>query len=82
MIAARIATLGGRYAPCFYSPSMQPTRVTRAFPRSPLRALRGATMVEYALLVIAVMLLAAAGYRALGKTVRMNADNATEELMK
>jgi Flp pilus assembly pilin Flp len=39
-------------------------------------------MVEYALLIIAVMLLAAAGYRALGKTVRMNADNATEELMK
>ncbi|WP_146650974.1 Flp family type IVb pilin [Labilithrix luteola] len=43
---------------------------------------RGATMVEYALLIIAIMVLAAAAYRSLGKSVRKNGDKATEELMK
>ncbi|AKU99534.1 hypothetical protein AKJ09_06198 [Labilithrix luteola] len=39
-------------------------------------------MVEYALLIIAIMVLAAAAYRSLGKSVRKNGDKATEELMK
>jgi Flp pilus assembly pilin Flp len=34
---------------------------------------RGATMVEYALLIIAIMFLAAVGYRNLGKSVKTNA---------
>lgn len=38
-------------------------------------------MVEYALLIIAVMFLAATAYVRLGKSTRQNADNATEELM-
>ena len=43
---------------------------------------RGASMVEYALLVVAVMLLAAVGYRSLGKSARKNADESGGELMK
>jgi Flp pilus assembly pilin Flp len=43
---------------------------------------RGATMVEYALLIIAVMLLAAGAYRNLGKAVRLNADKSSAELSK
>ncbi len=39
-------------------------------------------MVEYALLIIAIMFLAAIGYRNLGKSVRKNADEATSELIK
>jgi Flp pilus assembly pilin Flp len=39
-------------------------------------------MVEYALLIIAIMLLAAAGYRKLGKSVRQNADESSGELAK
>lgn len=46
------------------------------------RAARGATLVEYALLIIVVMLLGASAYRELGKSVRKASDNATEELMK
>jgi Flp pilus assembly pilin Flp len=43
---------------------------------------RGATMVEYALLIIAIMLLAAAAYRKLGGQVSTNADKSTTELGK
>jgi Flp pilus assembly pilin Flp len=43
---------------------------------------RGASMVEYALLIIAIMLLAAVAYRNLGKQVRMNADESAGELSK
>ena len=43
---------------------------------------RGATMVEYALLIIAIMFLAAVAYRNLGKSARKNADESTAELMK
>jgi Flp pilus assembly pilin Flp len=39
-------------------------------------------MVEYALLIIAVMLLAALAYRNLGKAVRENADQSSSELIK
>jgi|GEM_PF-1518011 len=45
-----------------------------------LLAKRGATMVEYALLIIAIMVLAAVGYKNLGKQVRMNADKSSAEL--
>lgn len=38
-------------------------------------------MVEYALLIIAIMFLAAVAYRRLGRSARQNADNATEQLM-
>jgi Flp pilus assembly pilin Flp len=41
---------------------------------------RGATMVEYALLIIAIMFLAAIGYRNLGKSVKTNAENSKTEL--
>lgn len=41
---------------------------------------RGATMVEYALLIVAVMLLAAGMYRTLGGTVGRNATRANAEL--
>jgi Flp pilus assembly pilin Flp len=43
---------------------------------------RGATMVEYALLIIAIMLLAAGAYRKLGAQVGTNADKSTSELGK
>jgi Flp pilus assembly pilin Flp len=43
---------------------------------------RGATMVEYALLIIAIMFLAAVGYRNLGKSVRKNADESSAELIR
>lgn len=39
-------------------------------------------MVEYALLIIAVMLLAAGAYRSLGKSTRKNADQSAAELAK
>lgn len=39
-------------------------------------------MVEYALLIIAVMFLAAVGFRNLGKSVRKNADESSAELLK
>ncbi|MDB4943061.1 MAG: hypothetical protein JWP97_2595 [Labilithrix sp.] len=47
-----------------------------------LRRARGATMVEYALLIIAIMFLAALGYRNLGKSVRKNSDESSAELLK
>jgi|CXWL01.1.fsa_nt_gi Flp pilus assembly pilin Flp len=43
---------------------------------------RGATMVEYALLIVAVMLLAAVAYRKLGSKVSEAADKSTSELEK
>ncbi|AKU98941.1 hypothetical protein AKJ09_05605 [Labilithrix luteola] len=43
---------------------------------------RGATMVEYALLIIAIMVLAAGAYRELGKRTRLNGDKASAELDK
>lgn len=45
-------------------------------------ARRGATMVEYALLIVAIMVLAAGAYRELGKRTRMNSDKASAELDK
>lgn len=47
-----------------------------------LKKTRGATMVEYALLIIAVMLLAAAAYRKLGTSVQKNAQASSSELDK
>jgi len=41
---------------------------------------RGATMVEYALLITAVMLLAAFGYRSLGKSVRQSAVDSQAQI--
>jgi len=41
---------------------------------------RGATMVEYALLITAVMLLAAVGYRNLGKSVKNSAVDAESQI--
>jgi len=41
---------------------------------------RGATMVEYALLIIAIMVLAAVGYKNLGKQVKTNAEKSEKEL--
>lgn len=43
---------------------------------------RGATMIEYALLIIAIMLLAAVAYRKLGTAVQKNAQDSTTELGK
>jgi Flp pilus assembly pilin Flp len=43
---------------------------------------RGATMVEYALLIIAIMFLAAIGYRNLGKSVKQNAVDSQGEIDK
>ena len=51
------------------------------FRRSLVRS-RGASMVEFALLIIAIMVLAAAAYRSLGKAVRKNADESSGELAK
>ncbi len=45
-----------------------------------LKKTRGATMVEYALLIIAIMFLAAIGYRNLGKSVAKNAKDSQGEL--
>jgi Flp pilus assembly pilin Flp len=45
-------------------------------------ARRGATVVEYAMLIIAVMMVAALAYRTLGKSVRKNADKAAGELIR
>lgn len=45
-----------------------------------LKKARGATMVEYALLIIAIMLLAAVGYRNLGKSVKKNSEDSKTEL--
>ena len=53
---------------------VQGTRLTRP--------IRGATMIEYALLIVAVMLVAALGYRNLGKSVRKNADESAAQLLK
>lgn len=39
-------------------------------------------MVEYALLIIAIMFLAAVGYRNLGKSVRKNADESSSKLLE
>lgn len=39
-------------------------------------------MVEYALLIVAIMVLAAGAYRELGKRTRMNSDKASAELDK
>lgn len=41
---------------------------------------RGATMVEYALLIIAVMVLAAVAYKNLGRQVQQNAERSTSAL--
>ena len=56
---------------------MEPTRF-----RNKLGVMRGATMVEYALLIIAVMFLAAVGYRNLGKSARKNADESSSALLE
>jgi Flp pilus assembly pilin Flp len=45
-----------------------------------LKKVRGASMVEYALLLVAVLLLAAAAYKALGPRVGNAASNATNQL--
>ena len=47
-----------------------------------LHASRGATMVEYALLIIAIMFLAAVAYRNLGKSARKNADESSSTLLE
>ena len=39
-------------------------------------------MIEYALLIVAIMLFAAFAYRKLGKSARENADISAAELMK
>jgi Flp pilus assembly pilin Flp len=41
---------------------------------------RGATMVEYALLIIAIMVLAAVAYKNLGKQVQKNAEKSETTL--
>jgi Flp pilus assembly pilin Flp len=60
------------------------TQSPRILPPSARRLLgaRGATMVEYALLIIAIMFLAATAYRNLGKSARKNADESSAELLK
>lgn len=50
--------------------------------RKSLLLARGATMIEYALVIVAVMLLAASMFKTLGKQVRMNGDQSVEELVK
>ena len=41
---------------------------------------RGATMVEYAVLITAIMLVAAIGYRNLGKSVKHSAVDSQSEI--
>ena len=55
-----------------------PTRI-RAPSRSGRRA-RGATMAEYALLIIGVMFIAAGAWKMLGKSMRKNAGDSSEQL--
>ena len=43
---------------------------------------RGATIVEYAMLIIAVMFIAAATFRVLGTKVKENAQKSTDEIGK
>jgi Flp pilus assembly pilin Flp len=43
---------------------------------------RGATIVEYAMLIIAVMFIAAATFRILGNKVKENAQKSTDEIGK
>lgn len=43
---------------------------------------RGATIVEYAMLIIAVMFIAAATFRVLGNKVKDNAQKSTDEIGK
>ena len=45
-----------------------------------INKVRGASMVEYALLLVAVLLLAAGAYKLLGPTVGEAATNATGQL--
>ncbi len=44
-----------------------------------LLKVRGASMVEYALLLVAVLILAAAAYRTIGPKVRQSATDTTSQ---
>lgn len=44
-----------------------------------LLKVRGASMVEYALLLVAVLILAAAAYKTIGPKVRDSANNTTAQ---
>lgn len=55
-------------------PRTKPSRSSRA--TRLLRDTRGATMVEYAVLLFLVLVVAAAVYRQVGKNVRMSGDKA------
>lgn len=44
------------------------------------KIIRGASMVEYALLLVTVLVVAAAGYKALGGKVQTATDNAGSKL--
>ena len=54
----------------------QTRRIVRASTRL-LRDTRGATMVEYAVLLFMILIVAAAVYRQVGKNVRMSGDKTT-----
>lgn len=47
-----------------------------------LKKTRGATMVEYALLILVIMVLAAAAFRTLGGKVKQGATDSAGELHK
>jgi Flp pilus assembly pilin Flp len=65
---------------CGATPKEESTTMSKA--EMLLKKTRGATMVEYALLIIAIMFLAAIGYRNLGKSVAKNAKDSQSELDK
>ena len=46
------------------------------------KSFRGATMIEYALVIIAIMFFAAVAFRKLGNTASVNADKSETELGK
>lgn len=56
------------------------TTITQSRAQKLLSKTRGATMVEYALLIIAIMFLAALAYRKLGSSVASNASASQTQL--
>lgn len=60
----------------------EPKEQTMKKAQALVKKTRGASMVEYALLIVAIMLLAAGLMRALGKQVGDNASKSTSELAK
>jgi len=61
---------------------MKPRRPRLSGPRRALRATRGATMVEYSLLLFLILCVAFLAFQTLGKRTRLATDKATAAFMK